>query len=114
MTTMTHGTRSAARKVLASLEEEGPPNPYSHCSIYILDPVQELGLPQCDFTDPTIWPFAKENNTLQNSGPLLPWEHQHAVNYWLQIAIKAAGIQALDPHTADLVRCWTRRCMSFS
>lgn len=76
---------------------------YEDCSIYILDPVVDLGQPRCDMTDTGVWPFATAENKLQSAGPLQPWEHQHAVNYWTAQAIEAAGVRAQSVHSADLI-----------
>ena len=76
---------------------------FEGCSIYILDPVRDLGQPACDLTSTHVWPFASDSNKLQAAGPLQPWEHQHAVNYWTAEAIKAAGVRAPSLHAADLI-----------
>lgn len=82
----------------------GTPDSNASCSIYVLDPVKDLGLPRCNFADPAVWPFAVPNNKLQASGPLQHWEQQHAVNYWVARAIATSGYQTDDRHGADMVR----------
>ncbi|KFM25367.1 hypothetical protein F751_0905 [Auxenochlorella protothecoides] len=81
----------------------GTPDSDASCSIYVLDPVQDLGLPRCNFADPAVWPFAAPNNKLQASGPLQHWEQQHAVNYWVAQAIAMSGYQTNDRHGADMI-----------
>ena len=92
-----------ASPLLLSGVGSGSDPAFEGCSIYILDPVRDLGQPACDLTSTHVWPFASDSNKLQAAGPLQPWEHQHAVNYWTAEAIKAAGVRAPSLHAADLI-----------
>lgn len=100
LTSLTRQVTGQSENVLRSL---GASVPDKECSIYILDPARDVGIPGCDFTDPSIWPFATDDNRYQASGPLQHWEQQHAVNFWVARAIEASGYATTDRFAADIV-----------
>ncbi|KFM25364.1 hypothetical protein F751_0902 [Auxenochlorella protothecoides] len=74
------------------------------CSIYVLDPARDLGMPACNYADPAVWPHAlKVTGLLGGTEPLQHWEYQQAVQFWLEQAIIDNGARADRLASADLI-----------
>ncbi|KAL6771373.1 hypothetical protein ACKKBG_A26110 [Auxenochlorella protothecoides x Auxenochlorella symbiontica] len=74
------------------------------CSIYVLDPARDLGMPACNYADPAVWPHAlKVTGLLGGTEPLQHWEYQQAVQFWLEQAIVDNGARADRLASADLI-----------
>lgn len=74
------------------------------CSIYVLDPARDLGMPACNYADTAIWPHALKKTGLGGSTvPLQHWEYQYAVHLWLEEAVIDNGARTDRLSRADLV-----------
>ncbi|KAL6775805.1 hypothetical protein ACKKBG_A18560 [Auxenochlorella protothecoides x Auxenochlorella symbiontica] len=74
------------------------------CSIYVLDPARDLGMPACNYADSAIWPHAlKKTGLLGGSEPLQHWEYQQAVHFWLEQVIIDNNAQTDRLASADLI-----------
>ncbi|KDD75549.1 hypothetical protein H632_c623p1 [Helicosporidium sp. ATCC 50920] len=73
------------------------------CRIYVLDPARDLGMPGCDFEDPKIWPFNRDDSKLEASGALLHNQYQHAVQHWIAKAVEDSPYAARSLEEAQLV-----------
>lgn len=78
------------------------------CSIYILDPARDLGMPACNYADPAIWPHALNvTGILGETEPLQHWQYQQAVQFQVEQAIIDNGARTERLSSADLVS-WGR------
>ncbi|KAL6777796.1 hypothetical protein ACKKBG_A15670 [Auxenochlorella protothecoides x Auxenochlorella symbiontica] len=74
------------------------------CSIYVLDPARDLGMPACDYSDTAIWPHALKKTGLGGSTvPLQHWEYQYSTHLWLEEAITNSGARTDRLSRADLI-----------
>jgi hypothetical protein len=80
-----------------------------NCKIYIIDPSTELapdlGIPPCDLTLTSTWPFGSSNlsySTVDGLQNTPHWAAQHASGYWISQALKASDQVTTDPEEADL------------